>query len=82
MLIATDVGIRNKLTKSGLLALWTLISFIFSNFYSAVITSLVIIPPGEQSMTEISHLLKYNYTLIFPNQYQLDFVNSTVNYVN
>lgn len=81
MLIATDVGTRKKLTKSGLLGLWTLVSFIFSNFYSAVITSLMIIPPGDEPMTEISHLLENNYILIFPNQRDLNIVNATVNYV-
>lgn len=80
MLVSPSAGLGKITSKSGLLLLWTLVTFVLANYYSAVITSIMIIPPAEESMTEISQLLKNNYTLIFTNPGDLDVANATVNY--
>lgn len=60
-----------------LLIAWAFSSLVLNNLYTAVITSVVIIPPEEDSITEISQLFYKNYTLIFRTQYDFSIVNAS-----
>ncbi|CAL8087575.1 unnamed protein product [Orchesella dallaii] len=64
--------------KSGLLLLWMFMSLILVNYYTGSITSHLISPPEEDAMTEISQVVKNNYSIIFETIVQLGIMKATV----
>lgn len=55
-----------RILNSKLYALWLFATLLISDFYSGAITSQVIAPQPEITLTNFSDLHKNNYTLIFP----------------
>ncbi|CAL8087587.1 unnamed protein product [Orchesella dallaii] len=66
------------LKKSGLFVLWMLVCIVIANYYSGAITSLLIIPPEEDTMKTFSDLVKRSYSPIFDDFYYIQIVNDTV----
>ncbi|CAL8087581.1 unnamed protein product [Orchesella dallaii] len=64
--------------KSGLFLLWMFMSIILVNYYTGSITSRLISPPEEDAMTEISQVVKNNYSIIFDNIVHLGIMKATV----
>lgn len=70
--------ISKVLRNHKLLIIWMYCSLVLSNCYIAIITSVMIHPPKEISLSEISHLETHNYTLIFRNIYDMRIVKAAV----
>ncbi|CAL8087584.1 unnamed protein product [Orchesella dallaii] len=64
--------------KSKLFVLWTLTCIVIANYFSGAITSLLISPPKEDTMTKLSDVVNRNYSPIFDDFYYIQIVNDTV----
>ncbi|CAL8087590.1 unnamed protein product [Orchesella dallaii] len=64
--------------KSSLFLLWLFMCTVLVNYYTGSITSKLISPPEEETMTEISQVLKNNYSIIFEDIVHLGTVKATV----
>lgn len=61
-----------------LFLLWTFACIIISTFYSGEMTSQVIKPPQDDTITKLEQLEKQNYTMIYPNKPTLDIISGNV----
>lgn len=74
LLFSQDAYIR---AKSWLIIMWALLCVVLSNYYSADITCRTITTVDDQAITEISQLVEQNFTLVFRQQAELDYINAT-----
>ncbi|CAL8087593.1 unnamed protein product [Orchesella dallaii] len=68
--------------KSFVFVLWMLSCIVLVNSYLGSITSLLISPPEEESMTEIYQLVQRNYSLVFDDPTKVGVLNATLRSYN
>lgn len=64
--------------KSLIFVTWMFGCIVLTTYYSGVLTSLVISPPSEVTITTFAELIKKNYMLAYGRQSLLDFMRETV----
>lgn len=66
LLSIATISSRMKREKSYLFVLWMFVCAILVNFYTGGVTSTVIKPVGDDSLTRMEHLAERNFTLVYP----------------
>lgn len=62
----------------GSFTVWIFACIILTNYYTGILTSLLISPPPPDTMSKVEDLQIRNYSLIFDSPFLLDALNSTV----
>ncbi len=79
-LFPDNMDAHRKFLKTPFLYLWIVITFVLSNYYAGILTSVVISPPKENSFSYIAELVKNNFTILFDSQVNFDTVSAIVRY--
>lgn len=79
MMLSNPLTDTKKIVKQyKILLLWSISNVIICTFYSGSITSIIISPPLEETISSFSELAARNFTLIFDLEHQKKLVSATI----